>query len=248
MEALRNYRRRLSTLASVLAPLGLGALLVLFRGSLTNAASALLFIVVVVAIAVVGNRFTGFVASIGAAAWFDFFLTRPYETFDINQRSDIQTSVCIVVVGFIVTELAARNRHHYRTATEESDYVAMIHNFAELASASGPTSEIISRAASSIRELLDLRACRFEKLTSEPPLARIGPSGEITHVGLLWPVRQIGIPGPEAEILAKWRGEVMGRFVLTPTPGVPVSIERRIVARSLADLVGAALYYRKSAA
>jgi hypothetical protein len=40
----------------------------------------------------------------------------------------------------------------------------------------------------------------------------------------------------------------MGRFVLTPTPGVPVSVERRIVARSLADLVGAALYDRKSAA
>jgi hypothetical protein len=248
MEVIRNYRLPLSFLAAVLIPPGLGGLFVPFRGSFTNAASALLFIIVVVAVAVAGNRFTGFVASIGAALWFDFFLTRPYEKFAINQRSDIQTTVCIVVVGFIVTELAARNRHNYKTATEESDYVTMIHSFAELASASGPTSEMISRAASSIRELLDLRACRFERFTSEPPLARIGPSGEITHVGLLWPVRQIGIPGPEAEILTKWRGEVMGRFVLTPTPGVPVSVERRIVARSLADLVGAALYDRKSAA
>jgi hypothetical protein len=248
MEALRKYRLRLSLLAAVLVPLGLGALLIPFRSSFTNAASALLFIIVVVAIAVAGNRFTGFIASIGAALWFDFFLTRPYERFAINQRSDIQTTVCIVVVGFIVTELAARNRHHYRAATEESDYVAMIHDLSELASGSEPTSEIVSRAASSIRELLNLRACRFEESTSEPPPARIGSTGEVVHVGLLWPVKQIGIPGPEAEILVRWRGQIMGRFVLTPTPGVPVSVERRIVALSLAELVGAALYYERSVA
>src|SRR5664280_168813 len=189
MEVIRNYRLPLSFLAAVLIPPGLGGLFVPFRGSFTNAASALLFIIVVVAVAVVGNRFTGFVASIGAALWFDFFLTRPYEKFAINQRSDIQTTVCIVVVGFIVTELAARNRHHYRTASEESDYVAMIHGLSELASGSEPTSEIVNRAASSIRELLNLRGCRFEEGVSEPPLARIAPTGEVVHVGLLWPVR-----------------------------------------------------------
>ena len=80
MEALRNYRLRLSLLAAVLATLGLGALLIPFRSSFTSAASALLFIIVVVAVAVAGNRFTGFTASIGAALWFDFFLTRPYES------------------------------------------------------------------------------------------------------------------------------------------------------------------------
>jgi hypothetical protein len=40
----------------------------------------------------------------------------------------------------------------------------------------------------------------------------------------------------------------MGRFVLTPTPGRPVSLERRVVAQSLAELVGAALYDRRPVA
>ena len=37
------------------------------------------------------------------------------------------------------------------------------------------------------------------------------------------------------------RGRPVGRFVLTPTPGAGVSLERRIVAVALADQAGAAL-------
>jgi len=248
MEALRKYRLHLSLVAALLVPIGLGGLLTPFRSSFTNAGSALLFTIVVVAAAVAGNRFTGFIASVSSALWFDFFLTRPYERFVINQRSDIQITICMVVVGFFVTELAARNRHHYQAATEESDFVAMISELSELASGSESTSEIVSRAELSIRELLHLRACRFEESTSELPLARIDAAGSVMHVGLSWPAGQIGIPGPEAEIPVRWRTQVMGRFVLAPTPGVPVSVERRIVALSIAQLVGAALYYERSAA
>jgi hypothetical protein len=66
-------------------------------------------------------------------------------------------------------------------------------------------------------------------------------NGEVVHVGLHWPVGEIGIPGPEAEIPTEWRGLAMGRFVLTPTPGQPISVERRIVAVSLAKIVAASL-------
>ena len=44
------------------------------------------------------------------------------------------------------------------------------------------------------------------------------------------PPSRLGIPGPEAEIVARWRGRALGRFVLTPTPGDPISQERRAVA------------------
>jgi hypothetical protein len=37
------------------------------------------------------------------------------------------------------------------------------------------------------------------------------------------------------------RGRPVGRFVLTPHPGVGVTLERRIVAVALADQVGGAL-------
>jgi hypothetical protein len=144
-------------------------------------------------------------------------------------------------VGIIVTEWAARSRHHFQASNDTSGFVGMIHDLAALGAGSESVDAIIERAQTSIAELLELRSCRFEEQIADPPLARIGPQGEVLHVGLLWPVDNIGIPGPQAEILAQWRGHVVGRFVLTPTPGLPVSVERRMVATSLAELAAAAL-------
>jgi hypothetical protein len=248
VKAVLKHRSWWALLAGLAAPLTLSAVLVPFRGSFANAAAALLLVGVVAAVAVAGNRFTGLVASLSSALWFDFFLTRPYERLVISHRSDIETTACLLVVGLAVTELAARSRHHFRAANEGSDFVEMIHSLTDLASGTEPIDAIVERASDSLRSLLELRECRFEEQLAKPPLARIEADGEVLHVGLLWPVDSIGIPGPEAEIIAQWRGQVMGRFVLTPTPGRPVSLERRVVAQSLAELVGAALYDRRPVA
>ncbi|MGD0054485.1 MAG: DUF4118 domain-containing protein [Acidimicrobiales bacterium] len=248
MNAFRGYRSRWAVVAALVAPLVLAAVLVPFRGSFANSAAALALIALVAAVAVAGNRFAGVLASLSSALWFDFFLTRPYDRLVISHRNDIETTVSILIVGVIVTELAARSRHHFKAANEGSNYVEMIHGLALLAAGTEPIEGVVERAVATLRELLELRDCRFEHELVEPPLARIGTDGEVLHVGLLWPVENIGIPGPEAEILAQWRGRVMGRFVLTPTPGQPVPLERRVVALSLAELVGAALYERRPVA
>jgi len=54
-------------------------------------------------------------------------------------------------------------------------------------------------------------------------------------------VHRVGLPGPELELPVQGRGRILGRFVLKPTPGYPVSKQRRIVAVALAAQVGAAL-------
>ena len=87
--------------------------------------------------------------------------------------------------------------------------------------------------------LLSLRACRFDRALSDPPLAQIQPNGDVAHVGMRWPAQEIGLPGPEAEILATWRGRVVGRFVVTPTPGAAITLEQRIVAVAMVDVVAA---------
>jgi hypothetical protein len=51
----------------------------------------------------------------------------------------------------------------------------------------------------------------------------------------------MGLPGPEIELLVQNQGRTLGRFVLTPTPGYPVSRERRVVAVAIADQVGASM-------
>jgi len=238
------YRKQWTFVASLLAPLALCAALVPARRSFTNTAAALLLVALIVAVAVIGSRLSGVAASLSAAVWFDFFLTRPYERLTISHRPDIETTISLFVVGVVVTELAARSRHHHRVANEQSDYVAVIYDLAEMVAGTAPIDEVIASAMSALITLLHLRACRYESSTSGHRLARIEPDGEVVHIGLRWPVHQSGIPGPEAELLVRWRGQVVGRFVLTPTPGWPVSQERRVVANALADQVGAAAVNR----
>jgi len=64
-----------------------------------NTAAALTMVIVIVAVAVIGPRPAGIVASASAALWFDFFLTSPYDRFAISHRPDLETTIAIFVVG-----------------------------------------------------------------------------------------------------------------------------------------------------
>jgi hypothetical protein len=70
---------------------------------------------------------------------------------------------------------------------------------------------------------------------------RIEHDGQVILGGRIWGVHKVGLPGPEIELVVQSRGQTLGRFVLTPTAGYPVSRERRVVAVALADQAGAAL-------
>jgi K+-sensing histidine kinase KdpD len=72
-------------LAGLVVPLALAAILVPFRGTFPNTDAALALILVVVAVAANGYRLAGILAAVSAAAWFDFFLTQPYERSAITQ-------------------------------------------------------------------------------------------------------------------------------------------------------------------
>ena len=240
MEIMRRRRDAIAVNAALVLPLGIAAALVPFRSSFANPAAALVLVAVVVAVAAIGNRMAGFLATVSATVWFDFFLTRPYLQLAITHRPDIEIAVSLFVVGIVVTELAARNRHHYEWATEESDYVGLIHSLSELSASGAPREAVIQRARTELIALLHLRACRFEAGSSERPTLQIQKDGGVLLGGKVWQVESMGLPGPELELPVQGRGRTEGRFVLTPTPGYPVSLERRVVAIAIADQVGAA--------
>jgi hypothetical protein len=244
MDKIRRHRDAAAIVAALVVPLGVAACLIPFRASFANAASALVLVAAVVAVAVIGNRTAGFLAAVSAALWFDFFLTRPYERFAITHRPDIETAVSLFIVGVVVTELAARNRHHSAAAAEESDYVGLMFALSELAASGSPAPEVIERVRMELIRLLYLRDCRFAYGPQERPVHRIERDGHVLLGGGVWDVHQMGLPGPELELVVQSQGETLGRFVLTPTPGFPVSLQRRVVAVAIADQVGAALLPR----
>jgi K+-sensing histidine kinase KdpD len=241
MERIRLHRDQIALVAAVVLPLGVAAILVPFRSSFANTASALILVAVIVAVAALGNRICGFVATVSATVWFDFFLTRPYEKLAITHRPDIETAVSLFVVGIIVTELAARNRHHHATAAEEADFVGLIHDVSELATSGAASREVVERVGNELTALLHLQACRYEAGSSDDPMMRLEHDGRVFLGGRVWGVHRMGLPGPEIELLVQSQGRTLGRFVMTPTPGYPVSQERRVVAVAIADQVGASL-------
>ena len=156
MEKIRLHRDQIALVAAVVLPLGVAAILVPFRSSFANTASALILVAVIVAVASLSNRVCGFVATVSATLCFDYFLTRPYEKLTITHRPDIETAVSLFVVGIIVTELAARSRHHHATAVEEADFVGLIHDVSELATSGAPSREVIERVRGEMVSLLHL--------------------------------------------------------------------------------------------
>ena len=238
----RSWPARLPVLVAVVAPVGAAVALIPFRNRSENTVNvALVMVAVVVAVAATGGRLAGIVASISGALSFDFFHTRPYESFTITRRADLETAILLLIVGLIVGQLASRSRRHRGSAMESSADIARIHAVAELVAAGAAPEDVILAVRNELVDLLSLKACRFTRSFEERPRRRLEANGEVFIGGLRWGMSTMGWPSSEIDLVVHGRGRPHGRFVLTPTPGVPVSWDRRVVAVALADQAGAAL-------
>jgi K+-sensing histidine kinase KdpD len=233
------HRGAVALLAAIFLPLGVAALMVPFRASFADAAAALVLVAVITLVATVGSRPAGYLAALSASFWFDFFLTRPYNQVVITHRTDIEITVSLFIVGVVITELAARSRQHHQRADEESSYVELFYQVAEDIAGGRPPDEIVEHVRAALVELLRLRDCRYDTATPITPINQIQRDGRVTLRTIEWPVETWGLPGREIALPVMARGQVVGRFVLIPTPGEGISLQRRLVAVALADQVGA---------
>ncbi|MFI8520307.1 DUF4118 domain-containing protein [Streptomyces sp. NPDC085481] len=228
--------------AAVLAPFLVALALLPLRTGLTHTNLALLLVVVVVAVASLGNRFAGALAAVSAAGWFDFFHTEPYQSFHIRDRADLETAVLLLLVGLIVSQLAARARVLGAVAVTDAGHLERLHEATRLAGDTRSPDEFVRRVRDELVELLALDACRFEygMLTGRPP--RLRPDGSVQVEGWIWDLDRQGWPDGEIELRAVARGRYQGRFMMTPAPGsAPPPLESRLVAVDLAGRAAAAL-------
>jgi K+-sensing histidine kinase KdpD len=233
---------RLAVLAALAVPPAAAAALIPARAHTDNANLALTLLVVVVAVATLGNRVATVLSALSAAAWFDFFQTRPYYSFTISAHDDAVTAVLLLLVGVVVGELAIRTRRNRRAAEQGSGDIAHLHAIAELVAQGEQPDVAVVTVATELRRLFGLRDCTFEPAPLEaiPKIARFERSGSVVLGGLSWGVGTMGLPGHQVELIVSGYGRTFGRFLLTPRPGRPVSFDRRIVAIALADQVAAA--------
>jgi len=175
--------------------------------------------------------------------WFDFFLTRPYERFTITRRTDIETTVLLLVIGVAVTEIAVWGRRHYAIASRRAGYLDGISKAAQLVAAGGFAAALIDQVSGQLMRLLSLRSCVFQYgVAGLGRPARLQRDGSVTFGQLRWAADGEGFPaGTNVELLVEGGGIFQGRLLMTPAAGARPALEQRLLAVAFADQVGAAL-------
>ena len=219
----------------------LGAAMVPLRNTLSSADVALAFVVFVVVVAVAGGREAGAAAALLSALSFDFFFTKPYLHLRIATREDIVTTILLLVVGLTVGQVAALGRRARSSAEKSSGEVRRIYRVAELAAHGDDASDVIMGAQAELTALLQLRECRFEAATFDSTYERLERGGTVSGSDHRSRDSLFELPSHGVELPVLGRGQVLGRFILKPTPGTGVSLEQRVVAVAIADQVGAVL-------
>lgn len=230
----------LAMAAGLLLPFAAALVLVPFRDRFANAAAALCVVAVIVGVAAFGDRWSGWLAAASGAAWFDFFLTKPYEAFSISAAHDIETTVALLVVGIAVTEIAVRSRRRFAVAVAEGNYLALIHDLSDLAAQGATPEQVAAAAREDLVLLFSLASCRFERLGSASGRPQLRRNGEVELGDVRFDVAHDGLPEREVDLPVQNHNRDYGVFVMSSGSQHPVTIEQRVVALVLADQVGAA--------
>ena len=233
---------RLSLALALAAPPAAAAVLVPLRAHITDAALALVMVAVVVAVVIPGRRLAALAAGISAGVWFDFFLTRPYESFSMSRGADIQTTVLLVAVAVAVGELAARERHHRAEGAVSVESLAAVQEVTELVAEDNVAEAVLDAVSDELVALLHLERCRFEPGRAGVTVPYIERPGYVSYSAYRWDAASQGLPVGEVGLPVRFRDGALGQFVLEgPFPGVPLSPQVLATAVVLADLAGVAL-------
>jgi hypothetical protein len=203
---------------------------------------ALVMVVVVAAAAVPGFRVPAIAAGVSAGVWFDFFLTRPYQTFSIQRSEDIQTAVLMTIVAALVGAIASRRRQAGEMSQQSGDEVVGLYVTAQMLSAGFRPAMVLETIAEQLRALLFVSRCEFDPGRPSAFEPIINRAGELEWRGLPWSLARQGWPAVAVSLPVDSAGQPAGRFLLTgPATGGPVTFDRLLTALALADLAGAAL-------
>ncbi|TDC32198.1 DUF4118 domain-containing protein [Kribbella albertanoniae] len=235
-------RNQVLVIGLVIPPAVCG-LLALLRDSFDNANAALVLAVVIVGVAAFGFRSAGVLAAVSSAAWFDFFLTVPYNTFTIDSRDDIETTILLVVIGVAVSEIAIWGRRQQARASRHRGYLDGVITTSHAVATGGSTQELIDHVRAELTVVLGIDGVKFVAGATRTSAPQLNPDGTVTRGGHVLKVERDGLPtNAEIELPIQHAGRVRGRFLLTAATHIArPDLQQRQVAVALADQVATAL-------
>lgn len=236
---LERHRSGWTVLVAAFAPLPVVLILIPLRGVVDNTATALLLLLVVVAASGTNARGAGIAAVVSSGFWFDVFATTPHGRLRIDNRSDLVTTVLLVLVGAAVAAVAEVVKRRRARAELQAGYLRGVVRAMQIA-ALGPTSdqELTAYVSHQIRLVLGVTRCYYVAgpvRDSRTPL--LGHGGMVIRDGCVLDVDVHGLPTDfETALIVTRHGAQVGSFrVLSAAEVVRPSREQRQVARLLAD-------------
>ena len=205
-------------------------------------------IVVIAASTVLASPCAGAVATVTAVLSFDFLFVRPYLVLKVPSGDEVWPVVALLALGSLVVVVV---RRRWPPSTVDAAPPAgcnpnqsrHIERIVRLIEQDADPRDLTSAVQAELTGLLLLRGCRFETGKSSNPRPRIGRDGRV--VG---PDGVVPFAHGTLELPVRVRSRDVARFVLTPTPGVSIPLEQRIIAVILTDHLAAAITSRAAAA
>lgn len=233
-------RHKALVVASAAAvPLLVCGVLALFRDGVTAAAAVLVLVLAVVAAASTGIRLAGIAAAVSSGLWFDFFLTEPYGRLTIDDRSDVEAAVLLVIIGAAVTEIALWGHRQQERAARRSGYLDGVLGTAEIVTLRDEAPEaLVAHVGRQIRQVLGVDGVRFVSgPVHDPRIPILDHQGLVSRQGHPLNVDRDGLPFDDETALLVTQGAVpVGHFLLTAAADIArPSLEQRRVAVLLAD-------------
>jgi K+-sensing histidine kinase KdpD len=198
--------------------------------------------------AVVGGRVAGAVSAVVASISYDFFHTLPYNSLKIDRAADIETTILLLAVGLIIGEIVVRADRIRNAIGGTRRELSGLHRVARLAADGETADDVISAVCAELTETLGLTRCFYETSPFAGTYARLEQTGSITGTNVVQYTKHgFELPHGGVELPVLVNDQIVGRFVLVPTPGHGVTVDRRMVAVALADQVSVVLGRRTAA-
>jgi K+-sensing histidine kinase KdpD len=224
---------------AVVLPLVACAVMSVWRDDIASATAVLVLAALIVAAASTGDRVSGVAAALSSGAWFDFFLTEPYQRFTIDDPQDVEATVLLVLIGLAVSEIALWGEREQARASRRSGYLDGVLGVAELVLArQDSAAKLTDRVAEQITEVLGVAQTRFVPgRVHDARFAVLHHDGTVTRGGHRVDVDRHGLPSDEQTALLVRRDQsTLGHFLITSAADVArPSLEQRRVAVLLAD-------------
>ncbi len=203
---------------------------------------ALVLVLVVLAAAILGGRWGGAASAIVSALCFDFFFTRPYYSFTINNRDDIETTIVLLIVGLAVGELVVRTRRSRQVAQASRREVEQVRRVSALGAGGEAAGKLIQIMQRELVEALGvasaaLRAAALHDRAAAPRARQCDdPGARERHPG--GPAQRGGTPGVGARPSSSDASCWYSRLTRQESRSTPTTGRLR---SALADQLGAAL-------